>query len=217
MLCGTHPFAFPTLASSFFEKYIAGGDVSHAGKLITSIAVQLASSVPMLYRNIRNTIMEYSDIASRSLYDQWRLLVLDPPSKLNGNNYRTPYILVIDALEECDSNKNIMTILQLLAEARSLARVQLRVFLTSRPEIPIRYGFNQIPTTEHWDFVLHNISQSIIDHDISVFLEHNLEIIRRECYLDTDWPGDKNPKFWFRTHVGCLSGLTRFSAISTLY
>jgi hypothetical protein len=95
-------------ASFFFSR--SGGDVSHAGKFITSIAVQLASSVPMLYRLIRNTVMEYNDL-SRSLYDQWRLLVLDPLSKLNGNNYHAPYILVIDALDECDSDKNIMAIL----------------------------------------------------------------------------------------------------------
>jgi hypothetical protein len=75
-------------------------------------------------------------------------------------------------------------ILQLLVEARLMQRIQLRVFLTSRPEIPIRYRFNQIPDSEHQDFVLHSISPSIIDHDISVFLEHNLRLIGQERSLD---------------------------------
>ena len=82
-------------------------------------------------------------------------------------------------------------ILQLLAEARSLEKVRLRVFLTSRPEIPIRYRFCQIPHTEHQDFVLHNISPSIIDHDIAIFLEYNLSVIRQERSLDADWPGEE--------------------------
>jgi hypothetical protein len=38
--------------------------------------------------------------------------------------------------------------------------------------------------------VLHNISQSIIDHDIFIFLEYNLRLIGQERYLDTGWPGE---------------------------
>jgi len=178
------------LGGSFFFSR-GGGDVSHAGKFVTSIAVQLASSVPTVYRFICDAITEHSDIASRSLRDQWQLLVLDPLSKLDGNGCRASYVLVVDALDECDDDNNIRTILQLLAIARSLERVRLRVFLTSRPEIPIRYGFCQIPDTEHQDFVLHNISPSIIGHDISIFLEYNLRLIRREWALGAGWPGEQ--------------------------
>jgi hypothetical protein len=96
---------------------------------------------------------------------------------------------VIDALDECDNDKNIRIILQLLAEARSLKRVQLRVFVTSRPEVPIRYGYCQLPENERYDVILHNISPSIIEHDISIFLEYNLRIIGKEHTQDADWPG----------------------------
>jgi hypothetical protein len=133
--------------------------------------------------------MEYSDITSRSLRDQWQLLVLDPLSKLDSNSCYTSYILVVDALDECNDDNNIRIILQLLAEARSLKRVRLRVFLTSRPEVPIRYGFYQLPETEHYDIVLHHISPSIVDHDISIFLEYNLTLIGEEDAQDAGWPG----------------------------
>jgi hypothetical protein len=99
--------------------------------------VQLAHNAPPLQRHIYEAVTERSDIASQSLRDQWRHFVLGPLSKLNGGSYRSSYILVIDALDECEDDKNIRIILQLLAEARSLTAVQLRVFLTSRPEIPI--------------------------------------------------------------------------------
>ena len=69
--------------------------------------------------------------------------------------------------------------------------VRLRVFLTSRPEIPIRYGLHQIPEAEHRDFVLHNISPSIVDHDISIFFEYNLKLIGQEHCLDACWPGEE--------------------------
>jgi hypothetical protein len=37
--------------------------------------------------------------------------------------------------------------------------------------------------------VLHNISASIVDHNISVFVEHNLKLLGEEHCLDTCWPG----------------------------
>jgi len=117
-------------------------------------------------------------------------LVLGPLSKLSEDSCSS-YAVVIDALDECDDDSNIRVILHLLAEARLLKAVRLRVFLTSRPDIPIRHGFCQIPDTEHKDFILHSISPSIVDHDISIFLEYNLSIIRQECCLDAGWPGEQ--------------------------
>jgi hypothetical protein len=100
-------------------------------------------------------------------------------------------VLVVDALDECDSEDDIRTIIQLVTEARTLKTVRLRVFLTSRPEIPIRHGFCQIPDTEHQDFVLHNISPSIINHDISIFLQYNLNFITSERSLGAGWPSEQ--------------------------
>ena len=134
--------------------------------------------------------MECSDIANQSLHDQWRQLIRDPLSKLDEKACPSPYIFVVDALDECDQENDIRIILNVLAEVRSLTTVRPRFLITSRPEVPIRYGFYQIPETEHHDFVLHNMSREILDNDISIFLEHNLGIIRQECYLASDWPGE---------------------------
>jgi hypothetical protein len=48
-----------------------GGDVSHAGKFFTSIAVQLANNVPSLRNYIYNAITKREEVASQSLRDQW--------------------------------------------------------------------------------------------------------------------------------------------------
>jgi hypothetical protein len=174
-------------ASFFFAK--GGGDVGHAKKFVTSVAIQLANSVPTLRRYICDAVAERSDITNQSLRDQWHQLVLRPLSNLDSNGCYSSYVLVVDVLDECNNDNSIRIILQLLAEARSVQRVQLRVFLTSRPEIPIRYGFNQILDTERHDFVLHSISPSIVDHDISIFLEYNLGLIGQEDEQGPGWPG----------------------------
>ncbi|KFY46562.1 hypothetical protein V494_00422 [Pseudogymnoascus sp. VKM F-4513 (FW-928)] len=174
-------------ASFFFTKGV--GDESHAGKFVTSVAVQLAKSVPTLRQSVCEAIAKRSDIASLSLSEQWRQLVLGPLSNLQSKSFQS-YILVVDALDECEDDKDVRIILQLLAEARSLTTVRLRVFLTSRPEVLIRHGIHRIPQAVYQGFILQNIPMAIVNHDISLFLEYNLGIIRQELSLGADWPGE---------------------------
>jgi hypothetical protein len=48
----------------------------------------------------------------------------------------------------------------------------------------------RIPQSEHQDFVLQNIPSEIINHDISLFLEHNLREVGQEWTLAAGWPGE---------------------------
>ncbi|KAL9615672.1 MAG: hypothetical protein Q9160_009345, partial [Pyrenula sp. 1 TL-2023] len=108
---------------------------------------------------------------------------------MEANGHWFPCILVVDALDECNDDRDIGMILQLLAKARTLKAAQLRVFLTSRPEVRIRHGVSEMLNADHEDFILHDISRSIVDHDISIFLENNLNVIAQERSLYSAWPG----------------------------
>ena len=175
-------------ASFFFSR--GNGDIGHAGKFVTSIAMQLATRLPQLKRYICDAVVEHRDIATQSLRDQWRQLVLKPLSKLD-TDFHDPLLLVIDALDECDGDNDVRVIVQLFAEARGIKTVRLRIFMTSRPEVPVRYTFHQIRDNEHQDFVLHNLSLSIVDRDIATFLEHEFRVIKHERALPADWPGEQ--------------------------
>jgi hypothetical protein len=177
------------LAASFFFSR-AGGDISHAGKFITSIASQIASSIPGLKCKICDAIAKNSNIASLALDDQWQELVLVPLSTLEDQDCQQSYVIVIDALDECDSQNDVQKILQRLAEVQSLQNIRVRVILTSRPEVPIQYGFTQVRRDKHQDFVLHNIEPTIIEHDISVFLSHRLKHIQQNHRLRAGWLED---------------------------
>ncbi|KAF1816372.1 hypothetical protein P152DRAFT_454640 [Eremomyces bilateralis CBS 781.70] len=181
------------IAASFFFSRNGGegGYLRHGERFVTSIAVQLASNVPPAKQAICGAIFAQSNIASRALREQWRHLIHRPLSELPDRNCQSRYILVVDALDECENENDIQTILQLLAETRSLETVQLRVFLTSRREIPIRNSFVQIPDDVYQDAILHEISSSIVDHDIRIFLRHELEQIARTHGLPVSWPGDQ--------------------------
>jgi hypothetical protein len=173
------------LAASFFFSR-GGGDVGHAGKFVTSIAVQLAHNVPSLRQPICAAVAERSNIASESLRNQWHHLILRPLLELHKP---VSYAVVVDALDECDNGDDVQAIIRLLAEARSLGKVRLRVFLTSRPEVLIRDVFNQISDAKHKDFVLHNILPSIVSQDIRLFLENELRYIGKRWYSHASWPG----------------------------
>jgi hypothetical protein len=174
-------------ASFFFSR--GGGDVGHADKFVTSIALQFASGIPGIEQYLCDAVTERKDIANQSLRDQWNQLILRPLSKLDGGNCQSVYVIVIDALDECDNDNNIRIILHLLAEIRSSHTVRIRVFLTSRPEFPIRYGFRYMPDAEHQDFILHEIPPPVVYQDISIFLKYNLRLIGEGDAQEPGWPG----------------------------
>jgi hypothetical protein len=117
--------------------------------------------------------------------------VLGPLLKLDSSDTYLSYVVVLDALDECEGENDMQIILRLLAEARSLKKVWLWVLITSRPEVPIRYGFCQIPNAEHCGFILHDIEASVVDHDISIFLHHELRLIGQERTLEAGWLGEQ--------------------------
>jgi hypothetical protein len=171
-------------ASFFFSR--GGGDAGQAGKFVTSIAVQLARSVPGVHRHVSNAIIERPEIASQSLHDQWQYLVLEPLLKLEK---LATFVLIVDALDECEGSNDAQLIVQLLAMCGSLKHVRLRAFLTSRPEVHIQYGLDQVPDAKRQGFVLHQVSPPTINHDIRLFLRHELDRIGREHYQEPGWLG----------------------------
>jgi hypothetical protein len=95
-------------------------------------------------------------------------------------------VVVIDALDECDQEDDIQVIVRLLLSSRDNESVRLRIFLTSRPDLPIRLGFKQ--NNNHKDTVLHELPRPVIEHDIRLFLRYKLSRIGRERSLPPDWP-----------------------------
>ena len=171
-------------ASFFFSK--GGGDLSNANKLVTTLARQLATRVPSARRYICEAIMEQEDVMEHSIEDQWKKLIINPLSKLNSDSPLSIILLVVDALDECDSERDIRVILKILTTARSLSNIRLRIFITSRPDLLIRHGFRK---TEHKVFVLNEISSNLVDRDLSAFFENNFSTIREERGFDDEWPG----------------------------
>jgi NACHT domain len=180
------------LGGSFFFKR-GEGERDNAARFFTTIAAQLATKIPGLSPFIGNAIDADPVISEKALKEQFEKLIIQPLSKIKSSSPQASrVVIVVDALDECEREEDIRTILRLLSQSKDITSVYLRIFVTSRPELPIRFGFKNMTGDTYQDLVLHEISQATIEHDISTFLEHKLTKIRVDRSLTMDWPGKQN-------------------------
>jgi hypothetical protein len=174
-------------ASFFFKK--GEGERGNASRFFTTMASDLVKHEPGMLAGIRKALNEDSAISQRALKDQFEKLILQPLLEIKeAGSQALRRIVVIDALDECEREEDIRAILRLLARTKDIQPVPLRIVVTSRPELHIRLGFKEMPNGTYQDLVLHEVPKSTIEHDIRLFLEHELGAIRQERMLALDWP-----------------------------
>ncbi|KAK4248625.1 hypothetical protein C7999DRAFT_40243 [Corynascus novoguineensis] len=135
-------------ASFFFSR--GGGDLASTRRFAATIAAQLAETSLQLRRHIADAASATRRIHGLGLYDQWERLILQPLAQLSKEAFPYPLVIVVDALDECDNNDDVSLLIRCLTHAVAVEQVNLRIFVTSRPDQPT-----------HQDFILHDIEQSI--------------------------------------------------------
>ncbi|OBT55950.1 hypothetical protein VE04_03623 [Pseudogymnoascus sp. 24MN13] len=182
------------LGASFFFKR-GEGDRGHAGMFITTIATQLIQKLPSLAPHVQNAIEADPGISKKALKQQFDTLVLQPLGEIRTHPQKSSSIvIVIDALDECDREEDVRTIIRLFSQVKHITSIQIKFFLTSRPELPIRLGFEDI-SGKYERLALHQIPEPIIKEDISAFLEHQLAMIR-EDYNKSVTQNRQLPAYW---------------------
>lgn len=185
------------LGASFFFKR-GWADRSHAKLVFPTIARQLADAFPEVGHAIASSLDQDSLICDKHLRPQFDKLLFQPLQALSHNIAPLPgVVLVIDALDECDNSESIKAILMLLAKVEAITPVRLRIFVTSRPELPVELGFKDISGHLHHDVRLEEVQQTSIRHDIRIFYEHQFSEIRKNSQfqfneLPAEWPGENS-------------------------
>ncbi|KAJ4030296.1 hypothetical protein NW756_010176 [Fusarium oxysporum] len=183
------------LGASFFFKR-GEMDRDNLSKFMPTLAYQLALSIPGVAFFIKKTLDANPAIVGKSVKEQFEKLIEEPLSEAATTaTAPSSVVVVIDALDECDQEADIRLLINIFSQAKTL-RPYLRVFLTSRPELPIRLGFSEVQGS-YQDLVLHDIPAQIVEHDIFVFLDDEFRKIRHEFNLTvcderklpSDWPG----------------------------
>ncbi|XRM45016.1 hypothetical protein ABZX51_008117 [Aspergillus tubingensis] len=178
-------------ASFFFSR--SNADRADPDRLFPTLARQLADVLPGFAAHLKDSIQHKHDVAQQSLAQQWRGLVLEPLSALSDKfSQSMVLVLVIDALDECQNGRiYAQSIVKLLATARTLENVQLRIFVTSRPEDYLADGFTQIPSTTYCDVMIDGTGDVTTERDIRIFLEDKLSAIATRKQ-----PNDRTQEAW---------------------
>jgi hypothetical protein len=174
-------------ASYFFKR--GEGERSYASRFFTTVASDLIVREPDMLVGINKALKEDPKIAQRAFRDQFEKLILQPLLQTKpASSRKFGYVIVVDALDECEQEEDARAILQLLARMKEIQQMPLRIIITSRPEFHIRLGFKQMPNGIYQNLVLHEVPKAVMEHDMRIFLEHELSLIREDRMLTTDWP-----------------------------
>ncbi|KAJ7198310.1 hypothetical protein GGX14DRAFT_545322 [Mycena pura] len=123
------------LGASFFFKR---GDSERGtwNRLFTTLAYQLAHSVPGLSFPVQYAIEMDGLIVAKAIELQFQKLIVEPFKQTPGRPI-TP-VLIVDGLDECEDYRMQQKILQLIINAVQFHDLPLRVLISSRPEPHIR-------------------------------------------------------------------------------
>jgi len=186
------------LGASFFFKR-GERQRSNASLFFPTIARQLADVIPGLKASIAQALDADSQLCERNLQEQFEKLVSQPLLDVAHGHISSTLVIIIDALDECERSADISTVLMLLARLESIVTTRLRVFVTSRPELPIQLGFRTMSGDLHRDVRLEEVQVTTIQHDIDTYFRHRLKEIKQEDMsvhlydpLPAEWPGEHN-------------------------
>lgn len=186
-----------SLAASFFFKK-GERNRGNCNQFFSTIAYQLALSEAAFAAALKESMTKDPGLVNKPLREQCKKLVIEPLTKIPTLQRRCSTLtVVVDALDECDDDRDIRTLIHLLSEASwHPLPWRLKILITSRPELPIRLGFGAIRGTFQ-DLILHEVPSDVVQSDLRIFLQDELGRIREDYnnsvpghrQLQDPWPG----------------------------
>ncbi|KAL5638740.1 hypothetical protein ACGC1H_003186 [Rhizoctonia solani] len=157
------------LGGSFFCSRTSP-ECRDANRIVPTIAYQLAQYSTPFRAALFKVLEGDPDVASRNITSQFERLLKDPLTECNekllGN-----LVVVIDALDECDSPSAVKLVLEVLL--KFTPGLPIKFFVTSRPDPRIYDRMSQ--NTSSQDIMhLHEIEHSIVQADIERYLKAEL-------------------------------------------
>ncbi|KAF8069265.1 hypothetical protein FPV67DRAFT_1669280 [Lyophyllum atratum] len=189
-------------ASFFFSRGRPGRD--SLDRLFTTIAYQLAISIPNLRPAIQQVLIDDPSIVHQVITVQIQKLIIEPLELLTSlKNVKVPtkptfpFLIIIDGLDECSGTDDQSQILNHILTLVSLPRFPLRLLIVSRPEYNIRNAFEKSPLFEFASGPISIYGDYRSRQDVRVYLLHEFARIytsdRHEPWMtlvSKPWPSD---------------------------
>jgi hypothetical protein len=178
------------LGASFFISR-DHSDRRDASTIVRSLAYQLAVQSRPFSNTLCIKLREKPISATRSLQQHIADFIIAPACELDDSS---SFILVIDALDECNLDSRGWPggdLLPLLVRLIVKLSGRLKLFVTSRGELPIQRMFRELSAETRASVVkLHELDTTVVREDIATYLNHSFTRIRGvypDFALD-DWP-----------------------------
>ncbi|CCO36384.1 Vegetative incompatibility protein HET-E-1 [Rhizoctonia solani AG-1 IB] len=171
------------LGASFFCSRVIP-ECRQAKYIIPSIAYQLARfSAP--FRQALDRVLELDpDAHTRSLEVQFKKLIVGTLLEVK-KSLPVDFIVVIDALDECENEDTVGQILDLILSSDNV--LPIRFLLSSRPEREITQRMSERAEDQNEaQLVLHDLDSDAVKADIEAYMRHELRYIPLK---DTQWHG----------------------------
>lgn len=164
------------LGASFFFSRRGNAELRDHTFVIPTLAHQLSYFDPGFRQGLLKTLKANPDIAAQDLPEQIKLLV-EPLKEMTRT---LPFILILDALDECEGDR-VPELLELLLGAISTSspNVHPKLLVTSRPDLLIQQTFEH---SQHFPFDLRNVEEAVVKDDIRRYLIDEL------TQPESDWP-----------------------------
>lgn len=188
------------LGANFFFKR-GESDRSSVNKLFTTLAFQLSVGNGRIAQQVIAALKSDPALPNKATRDQFDKLILEPILLAYQGHEKGTLVVILDALDECENQNDARNVIHLFSQSRSLPSLKLRVFITSRPEVMIRLGFNEV-TGNYRILDLSDAPTITVEQDIARYFTIELARIRREYNvrvaedrrLDEDWPGQNRAR-----------------------
>ncbi|KAH8798569.1 quinon protein alcohol dehydrogenase-like superfamily [Flagelloscypha sp. PMI_526] len=157
------------LSSSYFCSIQL--DSKDSKRIVPTIVSHLATRLPIFAKHLASTLRADPESASARISDQFRDLLCAPWSLFRKEvEYQHLFVVVIDALDECDSGEEV---LRLILDAIDHNQLQgIRLLATSRP-VP-RLVERALKLKRGPQVALHEVKKEEVSSDIGRFLEEQL-------------------------------------------
>ncbi|QRV78822.1 WD repeat-containing protein [Ceratobasidium sp. AG-Ba] len=159
------------LAASFFCSRSLP-DCRNVTRIAPTIAYQLARVCPPFRESLCQVLRRDPDIADLELTTQFEKLLSDPMQLIVNKIHGIHFVVVIDALDECSNQGDLLRILEaLLSFTDSLP---IKFFVTCRPEGSVRDELDSSLNRNQSMCHLHDIAHSLVQADIETYLRIEL-------------------------------------------
>ncbi|KAF8703150.1 WD40 repeat-like protein, partial [Rhizoctonia solani] len=154
------------LGASFFCTR-RSSECHDVGRIIPTITYQLARYSMSFQTAVVEVLGRDPDIGTQAITEQCERLIKEPLDRVK-DDIPDGLVVVIDALDECNSANGVGTMLDVLF--RVAADLPVKFFVTSRPEPDIRHRIESQSDRSRSICRLHDIEESLVQADIELYI-----------------------------------------------